>query len=232
MLDPCTTDHRMLDIAMLFLRRKAWFFATNKRNQNFPMRFLICTAMIVLGGGAGAFDLTNVALNKPTDQGPGTLATVENGLDPSYYQSHQAVDGRTKTESEFCTHTIDARPVWWLVDLQTTYQIQSVTILNGGNEFENFTVDVFDQDPRTAVGFPGTLGKICAHHNYDVPSGWWVTLNCDSGYLTGRFLRVIRLEHNYLSFCEVRHGTTEKIYKRLKVMRKLCHIIQISFHFK
>ena len=120
-LDPCTTDHRMFDIAMLFLISKVSFLATNKSHQMyFPMLSLICTAMIVLDGGTGAFDLTNVALNKPTDQGPGTLPTVEFGLDPSYNQSHQAVDGRESVTTKFCMHTIDARPVWWLVDTMFT----------------------------------------------------------------------------------------------------------------
>ena len=80
---------------------------------------------------------------------------------------------------------------------------------------------VFDKDPRTAEGFPGTLGKICTNRRDPVATASWVELSCDSGYLTRRFLRVIKWGYQYLSICEVRHGAVEGIDKRFKVTRKL-----------
>ena len=144
--------------------------------------------------------LTNVALNKSTAQGPGTWS------DPTLYKSDNAVDGIEKTEAMYCTHTSYANIMWWMVDLQAIYRIYRVAVLNRGSfeyRLQNFTIDVFMNDPRADPDFPGTLGNICAYRNIPVGVSQWAELTCDPRPSIGRFVRVVKTGYEHLTLCEV-----------------------------
>ena len=193
---------------------KKSFLATCKSNHIcFSISVLICTALFVVNTGIQVSDLTNVALNKPTDQGPGTFVDLGITQDPLFFQSSNAVDGGDSTSWFFCANTKNNNPNWWLVDLQATYQIHRVDLLNRDGMYyprlQNFTVDIFEQDPRSLPGFPDTSGKICIYHKGVVGESQWAELNCNPGALTGRFVRVIKWGFEHLTLCEVRYRESD-----------------------
>ena len=104
--DPYTADLKSyFDIAMTIIIMKSSFLAIHKDGQvHFSACFLICTTMFVLNHGTEASGLTNVALHKPTAQGPGTFSDVDYQSIPSSFQSLKAVDGVDDTGCQMCTH--------------------------------------------------------------------------------------------------------------------------------
>ena len=168
------------------------------------MVFLLWSSAISPNNGAKISGVWNVALNKPAYQGPATYENCHAG---------RAVDGRFDKNYTLCTYTAGSFPVWWLVDLQNEHWIHRVSLLNRGDDFaerlQNFTVDVFLEDPRTALGFPDILGKTCARRIPAVGLSEWVTLVCDPGPLIGRFVRVLKWGFGSLALCEVSNGASE-----------------------
>ncbi|GFN83874.1 F5/8 type c domain-containing protein [Plakobranchus ocellatus] len=147
----------------------------------------------------------NLALHKPTAQGP---ATWNNDHDPSLYISSKAVDGKVDlTSTNHCTHTTNADLTWWLVDLGVSSPIHRVAVLNRdaySDRLRNFTIDVFQSDPKLEPIFPGNVGEICARQVDPVGSSQWVEFDCNNGSVIGRFLRLIKFGFRSMSLCEVR----------------------------
>ena len=158
-----------------------------------------------------ASSLTDVALHKPTAQGPATWINPAYS-DPTTHKSENAVDGIEDTEVVYCTHTTEAKLMWWMVDLQATYRIYRVAVLNRDSmsyRLQNFTIDVFMNDPRAEPDFPVTLGNICAYRKDPVGVSQWAELNCDPRPIIGRFVRVVKSGYEQLTLCEVRFVETQ-----------------------
>ena len=178
----------------------------------FAAFFAIYTVAFLQSTKAEASSFPNVALNKATFQGPGTRVTNRSVVDPSVYTSQKAVDGNNSTNRLDCTATdTDFSPditiQWWLVDLGAPYYIHMVALLNRENfhdRLQNFTVDLFLEDPRMGSGFPKTLGTICGNRTAPVGQGQWAEFTCQSGPVLGRFVRVVKWFKRWLSLCEVR----------------------------
>ena len=192
---------------------KASLLGIHKSNRTHSSKgFLICIALFVVNNGAEASGWTNVALNKPTDQGPRTISNFQSEGNPLYYRSSNAVDGNLSTEDTFCAAIYDDEPNWWLVDLQAPYQIYSAYVLNSNriaHNLENFTVDIFDQDPRLMSGFPNVVGRICFYHRSDVSASHMAGRVCNAAPLSGRFLRLVKWGFGNLIVCEVRYRESD-----------------------
>ena len=194
----------------MLLRLLKAFLVTQTNSLYVAMFYILCIVTFRVIKGTDSSSLTNVALHKPTAQGPGTYGNAFPHDDPTIYTSCQAVDGIESTNHVKCTHTHSGNPMWWMVDLQATYQVHSVAILNRdvcSSRLQNFTVDTFLEDPRTVPGFPGNYGKICSYRKTEVGASQWVELDCDSTFVTGRFLRVIKWGYEHLTLCEVRYNS-------------------------
>ena len=177
-----------------------------------PICLLTClvfvsTACFQSGPGAG-LGPANLALRKPTSQGPARHINHLSRKDPAVFASPKAVDGREVSDNKECTQTVSTEFItWWMVDLQAEYKISEVALLNRktiGRRLKNFTVDIFLEDPRRTMGFPETLGRVCAHQDRAVGGSTWAELSCDSGSLIGRYVRVIKWGYGNLALCEVR----------------------------
>ena len=118
---------------------------------SFVVYFLLCSIGLIQSNGALMYCAPNVALKKPTYQGPETFRM----LDFNKYKSDKAVDGIETDNHRWCTHTVSAHVTWWMVDLLTEYKIHSLAVLNRdtyGYRLQNFTVDIFMTSQR-ATGF-------------------------------------------------------------------------------
>ena len=171
------------------------------------MCFLLWASAICQNHGTNASRITNLAQNKPAFQGPGTLGSCFPG---------NGVDGLTGLHYTQCTHTYwNSDPKWWMVDLQDRHWIHEVSLLNRGDcctyRLQNFTVDMFAEDPREVSGFPKNLGEICGHRTPEVPGSQWANLLCNPRPLIGRFLRVVKWGYDALTLCEVRNYSNDNI---------------------
>ena len=178
---------------------RAFLKFSNHSSIRSAMIFLLWFCAISPTNGMEVSGVSNVALDNPAYQGPSTLTPAS-----------LAVDGKEGTHYAVCAHTTEfIDPKWWMVDLQDEHWIHRVSILNRGDEYgdrlQNFTVDIFREDPRTMPGFPNTIGKICARHTAAVGLGAWAVLPCHPEPLIGRFVRVIKWGFEHLALCEVRH---------------------------
>ena len=170
---------------------------------SFVVYFLLCSIGLIQSNGALMCCAPNVALKKPTYQGPDTLLMS----DFNRYKSGKAVDGIETDNHGWCTHTVSAQVTWWVVDLLAVYKIHSLAVLNRdtyGYRLQNFTVDIFMTDPRKLPGFPEISGKICTYHESAVPRSEWAGLKCISSSSIRRFVRVIKRGFDHLTLCEVR----------------------------
>ena len=168
---------------------------------------LLCASAISPHNGVKASGVLNAALNKPADQGPSTFQICFGGL---------AVDGYSEsTDYRRCAHTTAGNPQWWMVDLQDEHWIHRVSVLNRGDccndRLQNFTVDIFAEDPRKMPGFPEMLGNVCARWKPAVGLAQWVELTCDAGPIFGRFVRVVKWGLSYLTLCEVRNRANDNM---------------------
>ncbi|GFN85641.1 fucolectin-like [Plakobranchus ocellatus] len=144
---------------------------------------------------------------KPSSQGPATYIIQKSSSDPSLFRSNKAVDGVNDTDIFQCTHTTDNNIMWWLVDLEALYQIHSVILLNRdvfSERLQNFTVDVFEKDPKLEPSFPETFGRICAQQVDPLGAAQWTEFNCRNGPIAGQFVRIVKYGFGALSLCEVR----------------------------
>ena len=192
---------------------KASLLGIHKSDRTHSLKgFLICIALFVVNNGTEAAGWTNVALNKPTDQGPRTFFNYKSARNPSYFLSSNAVDGNVSTKDTFCAALYDDEPNWWLVDLQAPYQIYSAFVLNSNRiapNFQNFTVDIFDQDPRLMSDFPNAVGRICLYQKSVVGASQWAGRVCNAAPLSGRFLRLVKWGFGNLVVCEVRYRESD-----------------------
>ena len=173
---------------------------------SFMTYIFLLSITLVQNSEAGTSELPNVALKRPTDQGPKTYYPGSRWAVPYMFESHKAVDGLETAYRKECTHTILSQLTWWMVDLLGVFTIHNLAILNRdtyGNRLQNFTVDIFMTDPREEPGFPEISGKICAYHKSAVPTSEWAELNCTLGIHTGRFVRIIKRGFDHLTLCEV-----------------------------
>ena len=191
---------------MLSLTVRGVFLRISKHSY---MRSALFVLLWSTGHGAEVTGVTNVALHKPAAQGPRIRGNC--------YASH-AVDGILDRYIEKCASTeltYSNILQWWMIDLEEGHWIHNLRILNRadccGWYLQNFTIDVFLEDPRALSGFPSDKGKIYARRIPMVGIGEWVELQCDPGPLFGRFVRVLKWGNRALNLCEVRNGVTDYI---------------------
>ncbi|XP_041360523.1 uncharacterized protein LOC121376818 [Gigantopelta aegis] len=151
--------------------------------------FIICGSNLAI----------NIARDKPTVMSS-TYST---------YVSSFAVDGKTGTNAyiDGCTHTkIPASKSWWMVDLQGTYNVHTVTITNRDRfpeRLHSFVIEIFSQNPQ---GCSRTGSVVCWNYTgAELPTGK-STFTCD-GPTRGRFVRIrkwkVKHSQDVLSLCEV-----------------------------
>ncbi|XP_055956524.1 multiple epidermal growth factor-like domains protein 10 isoform X2 [Patella vulgata] len=82
----------------------------------------------------GVCTVTSIATRRPTNQ---SSTYNDSRLPFNYSHSRNAVDRNIDNHCEngHCSHTQDDKPIWWCVDLQGIYNINSMTIYNR-NRFE------------------------------------------------------------------------------------------------
>ncbi|XP_055955313.1 fucolectin-1-like [Patella vulgata] len=133
-------------------------------------------------------------------------------MDSSQWKEHVAGlanDGHIPTIVNYCQHT-DANDLnpWWQVDLQSTYNITSVTIANRfddkpavGHRLSDTSILVYNSTPSVLTEFtlckfiPGVFG--CTIRTFE----------CD-GVAIGRWVRITK-PTEYLGLCEVEVTGTE-----------------------
>ncbi|GFR96824.1 fucolectin-like [Elysia marginata] len=140
--------------------------------------------------------LENAALNKPTVQGPNTFMSCKSSF---------AVDGNASPLNPYCAEIRLTNVMWWMVDLIRSRNIHTIRILTRQNtpaRLENFTIDMFDEDPRDTMGFPNNFGQVCASHVDKIGPGEWIGLSCVA-IIRKRFVRIVKHGNDHLSLCEV-----------------------------
>ncbi|XP_041377471.1 fucolectin-like [Gigantopelta aegis] len=120
-----------------------------------------------------------------------------------------ALDGRHGTSfgAGNCMMTNEINTTKWAqVDLEMSYSIHTVRILNRGDgsyqTLANFSVYVYEEDP---IEFPMANKKLCAHYPGTVGAAEWAELSCES-HVTGRYVRVSKFNPNpelALHICEM-----------------------------
>ncbi|XP_041378412.1 uncharacterized protein LOC121390617 [Gigantopelta aegis] len=95
---------------------------------------------------------------------------------------------------------------WLQVDLEMTFSVDTVRILNRGdkhtNKLANFTVYVYEEDPTE---FPSANRKLCKHYSGTVGAAQWAELSCES-HVIGRYVRVSKYNRSLshlLQICEL-----------------------------
>ncbi|GFR96826.1 fucolectin-like [Elysia marginata] len=144
--------------------------------------------------------LENAALNKPTLQGPNTHRYLDH-----FYKSSFAVDGNPSSLFPDCAGVDTADIMWWIVDLTRSRKIHAVRILprqDSSYSLENFTIDMFDDDPRLTSGFPRNFGQICASQIDKIGPGKWTGLSC-TAIMKKRFVRIVKHGNSHMALCEV-----------------------------
>ncbi|XP_013408761.1 fucolectin-6-like [Lingula anatina] len=113
-----------------------------------------------------------------------------------------AIDGNTNANfgARGCSHTQNENNPWWKVDLNATYSIYSVTLVNrdgiNGRHLKNIEINAV---------LPNNTFNHCASRVEHLPHGGTVELPCNSAPVVGQFVR-ISLTHNSpapLTLCEV-----------------------------
>ncbi|GFR70737.1 fucolectin-like [Elysia marginata] len=149
----------------------------------------------------------NVALKMATAQGTNTISEDDKHADLNIGGSSLAVDGLDSTEQDNCARTNVGTLQWWLVDLGTVQLVHGASILNTmtpSDQLQVFTVEIFEEDPRSDVDFPYVNGKVCASRSNPVPAGEWAELACDQSVpVAGRYVMVVKNDGQYLMLCEV-----------------------------
>ncbi|XP_041361972.1 uncharacterized protein LOC121377943 [Gigantopelta aegis] len=155
-------------------------------------------------------DLTvNIAHNKATMMSS-TLVWNNN----PFYSSF-AVDGNLgrTLNTDGCAHTKtnDMKP-WWMVDLQGTFVVHSVTITNRDllpERLHSFVIELFSQNPK---GCSGGGSVVCLNYTgAGLPTGQ-SNFSCDEP-TRGRFFRISKWNmkdpDDVLTLCEVQIYGTE-----------------------
>ncbi|XP_041377250.1 fucolectin-1-like [Gigantopelta aegis] len=142
----------------------------------------------------------NLALHKTGNQISRWNPTLDMSL---------ALDGRHGTTfgAGDCMITNQINTTKWAqVDLEMSYSIHTVRILNRGDAFPqrlaNFSVYVYEEDP---IEFPMANKKLCAHYPGTVGAAQWAELSCES-HVTGRYVRVSKFNPKpevLLQICEL-----------------------------
>ncbi|XP_041361410.1 fucolectin-7-like [Gigantopelta aegis] len=134
----------------------------------------------------------------------------------STFYSSFAVDGNLgrTLNTDGCTHTkVDDMKPWWLVDVQGTFVVHSVTITNRAlvpEKLHSFVIELFSQNPE---GCSGAGSAVCLNYTgAGLPPGQ-STFTCDEP-TRGRFFRIrkwnMKGTSDVLTLCEVQiYGTEE-----------------------
>ncbi|XP_069108007.1 uncharacterized protein [Argopecten irradians] len=159
----------------------------------------------VLGSAAGANDghceLTNIALNKRTNQSS------------TFYDSQRAVDGdkinNSFKESMFsCSHTKENDDIhWWMVDLNCTAKIVNVTVTNrkaSERRLTDFEINVSNSSHRNTTSRRWLNSILCYYKADIVPDDKTMTFPC-TRTVTGQFVQIIKRNKTKLplTLCEV-----------------------------
>jgi hypothetical protein len=129
-----------------------------------------------------------LALDKPTMQ-----SSTDGGA------SSSAVDGNfaTSWNSGSCTRTKVEPAPWWRLDLQKSYQIDAVTVVNSEHSLSNFEVKVGETDAGKTWGTANS--KCGGKHSIDLQAT--LTIKCG---LHGRYIFIgVPKQNTSLVLCEV-----------------------------
>ena len=161
-----------------------------KHMETFPLQAIaLLLRLLILGG-------VDIPLKgKPTAQS----STGYGGA------SARAIDGNTNTiwGGGSCTHTNTDNPAWWSVDLQSTTNVDSVTVLarsdfTGVSRLNGFEVKVGDSADQSKNTKCGGINSISV--------GQQKTVAC--GGKQGKFVHVVLPRSGILDFCEVKVQAT------------------------
>ncbi|KAH9488879.1 hypothetical protein Btru_041514 [Bulinus truncatus] len=135
--------------------------------------------------------LFNAALYKPAIQ-----SSTYSASDTGTLSAHLAVDGNNDTNifKGHCQSTLYEIMPWWMVDLRGQFVVDTIKItnrmdLNAYYRLRNFTIDIFDQDPRQLTNFPNILGYVCYKQAASLNQPELV-ISCPTPK-TGRFVRLL-----------------------------------------
>ena len=112
--------------------------------------------------------------------------------------SSNAVDGNTNTNwgGKSCTHTKKEHSPWWAVDLQSSYDVDSVKVYNRGDccgsRLNDFGVK---------VGTAPNTGSECGAGNYKIGSGASKTVDCSGAQ--GSYVSIFMKKQVAIQICEV-----------------------------
>ncbi|KAH9488875.1 hypothetical protein Btru_041506 [Bulinus truncatus] len=154
--------------------------------------------------------LYNAALYKPA---------VQSSTYGSYV-AHLAVDGSRISNIQYghCQHTLNDNMPWWMVDLRGQFVVDTIRLTNRMDSgfytrLQNFSFDVFDEDPRRLPNFPNITGKVCYRQ---ISNMLKETLNVTcSPQAIGRFLRLLmNVTIGALDICEVEVFVSDSLNDR------------------
>ncbi|KAK7111108.1 hypothetical protein V1264_014880 [Littorina saxatilis] len=139
------------------------------------------------------------------------VAVGKTAVQSSTYASQdtadKAVDNNTNTHynAHSCAVTNPhSQGSWWQVDLGQSYDITRVVITNRGDccgaRLRDFDVNVYTENPMTT---PAAMEMLCYHYCGSMTQGATEELHCDSGVVTGRYVRLTNAPNEYLQLCEV-----------------------------
>jgi len=109
-----------------------------------------------------------------------------------------AVDGNTNTNwgGSSCTHTNTEQSPWWAVDLQSSYNVESVKVWNRGDccgdRLNGFGVK---------VGNAENSGSECGSGNNEIPGGTTKTVECSGNQ--GSYVTIYKTNKVSIQICEV-----------------------------
>ncbi|XP_055874568.1 fucolectin-like [Biomphalaria glabrata] len=171
------------------------------------------TLLAMVGATTGLY---NAAVFKPA---------VQSSLYRTNY-AYRAVDGNNDGNyyNGHCQHTNPEYSPWWMVDLLGQFTVEQITLTNREDMFSrrlrNFTIDIFEQDPRQLVDFPNITGQVCYNQSNPLNGGVY---NFSCSYpIVGRYVRII-----------LRPGATETLHIcEMEVLVGSSCVEQINFKRK
>ncbi|XP_055896055.1 uncharacterized protein LOC129928050 [Biomphalaria glabrata] len=145
--------------------------------------------------------LYNAARFKPSSM----ITTLSN------FYSYLGVDGDYSgvINNGHCMHTNNEHAPWWIVDLLGQFEVQQIKLYNRNEDYisairvKNFTLDIFDEDPRQLANFPTITGHLC-YNQTDPLETTPLLVNCRTSIL-GRYIRLSMTTdvNNPLHICEM-----------------------------
>ncbi|KAH9488877.1 hypothetical protein Btru_041509 [Bulinus truncatus] len=125
------------------------------------------------------------------------------------YYAHLPVDGSRDSNlgNGHCQATLSQDMPWWMVDLRGQFVVDTIRLTNRMDynlyfRLKNFTIDIFDQDPRQMTNFPNVVGNVFYQQD-DSLNQETLNITCPNP-ITGRYVRLLlNVSDGILDFCEM-----------------------------